>query len=199
MLKSLAPMWEEELGRVRQDSRTPGGSGTPPEDEWAPLRPPPSQPRAPQTLSDFEQLREQLAELASAGGASEGGEGKWGALEEVAATPPPGSSDGGSQLAPSQAEAVARMKATMSQANQAPGGSQPPAQPPELSHQQTWVDLSQRLPSQGVAEGGDVAVHGDLVDEEKVLIQIATESSQQGQQVQPPPPSRLSPAPPAAT
>lgn len=60
MLKSLAPMWAEELARIRTSQETPQGKG---EDEWAPLRPPASQERDPQPLTDVAGLREELQAL----------------------------------------------------------------------------------------------------------------------------------------
>eukprot|EP00951_Prasinocladus_malaysianus_P022799 scaffold192252_cov26-Prasinocladus_malaysianus.AAC.1 len=67
MVKSLAPMWAEELARTgrprgsdQKSSSTPRGSHE--ADEWAPLRPPPSQPRQPRPLTDAAELRAALRE-----------------------------------------------------------------------------------------------------------------------------------------
>ena len=58
MVRSLAPMWAEELARVTSASgRTEAADAV---DEWARLRPPSSPPRNPQLLPDCAGVREQL-------------------------------------------------------------------------------------------------------------------------------------------
>jgi hypothetical protein len=178
MLKSLAPMWEEELGRLRHASRTPSAAGqtlTPPDDEWAALRPPPSQTRAPQGLSDFEGLREQLAGLVGVmGGNAEtddmGGEGT-----------PSFEAEGSQRVSTdgAQSQPVAALLASLSQANVARGGSQAHAVGVEqeagvaMGMSQGWDGFSQHVKSQGPESN-----EAEMVDEEKVLTQIASASQQ---------------------